>query len=258
MAALILTYHAIERGHSPLAVEPDTFSAHLDCVVQSGAEVLTVSALAASLRAGKLPGRAVAITFDDGLASVARVAAPLLLERRLPATVFCVGGRLGGWSDWPSARGNAPHRELATAGELAQLAQQGFEIGCHGMTHAPLSVSEPRLLQREILESQRMLEDDVGARVQTFAYPYGASPSARAQHLVRTAYVAACSTSARCLRPSSNPYALPRIDAHYVRSRGFLLGILTGRLQPYVAARRIAARARRMLVREYRQPGAGR
>lgn len=255
MPALILTYHAIERGDGPLTLDPDTFATHLDCIVQSGAQVVTVSALVDSLRAGVLSPRAVAITFDDGIASVARVAAPLLAERGLVATMFCVAGHVGGRSDWSSARGETRSLELATASELAQLARQGFEIGCHGMTHAPITATDEQFLREEIVESRRMLEEIAGTKVRAFAYPYGAPPSDRARRLVETSYAAACSTSARCLRASSDPHALPRIDAHYVRSRERLLGTLSGRLEPYVAARRILSRARRMLVREYRQAG---
>ena len=69
VTAVVLTYHAVEDGPAPLCVEPELFRAQLDCLVDVGAETLTISALAACLRDGSLPARAVAITFD---ATVAR------------------------------------------------------------------------------------------------------------------------------------------------------------------------------------------
>ena len=97
--ALVLTYHAVERGPAPLCVDPDLFVEHLDCILESGARALTVRELAEALREGALDRPSVAITFDDGFASVVESAGPLIAERGLPATVFCVAGHLGGTSD---------------------------------------------------------------------------------------------------------------------------------------------------------------
>ena len=118
VSAVVLTYHAVEPGQGSLFVDPELFAAHLDCIVESGVRVTTVSALGAALRAGSLEDRTVAITFDDGLASVARVAGPLLAARGLVATVFCVAGHLGGTSDWASAPSGSPKLEVACATEL--------------------------------------------------------------------------------------------------------------------------------------------
>ena len=87
---------------------------------------------------GRVPARAVAITFDDGCASVARTAAPLLAERGLTATVFCVAGHLGGRNDWPTQHDRMPSLALAGADELVELHRAGVEIGAHGVAHAPL------------------------------------------------------------------------------------------------------------------------
>jgi peptidoglycan/xylan/chitin deacetylase (PgdA/CDA1 family) len=47
------------------------------------------------LRAGTLPARSCALTFDDGLRNVRTVAGPVLAERRLPATVFLATSTVG-------------------------------------------------------------------------------------------------------------------------------------------------------------------
>jgi peptidoglycan/xylan/chitin deacetylase (PgdA/CDA1 family) len=85
-SALILTYHAVERGPAPLCVDPGLFREHLDVLAGAGAAVLTVSQVAEAVRGGALPERAVAITFDDGFAGVAEHAAEALAERGMRAT----------------------------------------------------------------------------------------------------------------------------------------------------------------------------
>jgi peptidoglycan/xylan/chitin deacetylase (PgdA/CDA1 family) len=247
---LILTYHAVDDGNGPLHVDPATFAAHLDCIVDCGAEVVTVAELGRLVEEGDAAAR-VAITFDDGLASVARIAAPMLAERGLRATVYCVAGHVGGTSAWPTALPGSPALELADAEDLAGLARQGWEIGSHGMTHMPLRTDDTAALEREVTGSKSLLEGAAEAPVTTFAYPYGAQPTAAAAALVAATYAAACTTALGVVGPGCDPYALPRVDAHYVRRPRLLRAALAGSLGPYLRARRLGASARRTLRRDY-------
>ena len=52
------------------------------------------------LRAGRLPARAVAVTFDDGYANNRRIAAPILVELGMSATFFVATGFLNGTAMW--------------------------------------------------------------------------------------------------------------------------------------------------------------
>lgn len=227
-------------------MEPELFARHLDTIVELGLPVLTVAELATALREDRLPERAVAITFDDGFASVAAAAAPLLLARGLTATVFCVAGWLGRSNDWPSQPEGTPNARLATADELRGLAEQGFEIGAHGFTHAPLSGS-PAELEREITGGRTQLEAAVGTTVDSFAYPYGIASSSAAHSLVAETYSAACTTELRSVTRVDDPVSLPRVDAHYLRRPALLRRALEGSLEPYLRARRLGARARSAL-----------
>jgi peptidoglycan/xylan/chitin deacetylase (PgdA/CDA1 family) len=249
--ALILTYHGVESAEGPIFVEPALFASHLDCIVESGARVLTVSELGHALQHGTLDGRNVAITFDDGMESVTRVAAPLLAERALRATVFCVAGHVGGESNWPSARPGAPTVALSSAEALAGLVAAGWEIGCHGMTHAPLDTRDRRLLDCEIVESKEALENRLGAEVDSFALPYGTAPSADGLELLRRNYGAVCTTRPGSVGAGDDPYSLPRVDAHYVCSPRRFPRALAGRAESYLFVRGVAARARRVVLKDY-------
>jgi polysaccharide deacetylase len=93
--AVVLVYHAIEVGPPPLCIEPSLFRRHLDVIDESGIPVVGLDQLAAELAAGGPTGPTVAITFDDGAASVVEQAAPLLVERSFPAAIFCVVTAIG-------------------------------------------------------------------------------------------------------------------------------------------------------------------
>ncbi len=256
-AALVLTYHAIARGPAPLFVDPGLLASHLDRIVESRAAVLTVSELAATLQAGTLPTRAIALTFDDGFANAAEAAAPLLAERDLRATVFCVAEHVGGVSDWASQPRSAPRLPLADAAALSALAAAGWEIGSHGLSHEPLSRLTPDRRQHELEASRLELEDLVGVPVRSFAYPYGAVPAGAETELRAAGYDSACTTLIAPVVRSASPFAIPRVDAHYVRRELVLEAVLDGRAPGYLAARRIAARVRRVASADYGKATAG-
>jgi peptidoglycan/xylan/chitin deacetylase (PgdA/CDA1 family) len=247
VTALALTYHGVEEAAGPLFVSPDQFAAQLDAIAASGARVVTIRELAALLRAGDLGGLAVAISFDDGFASVPRAAAPLLRARGMTATIFCVAGRLGTTNAWPSQRESTTSTSLAQADELAELADGGFEIGSHGLAHDPLVGGDRDRLALEVVDARSALEDAVGTAVTTFAYPYGAGPSPEAAELVRETYDAACTTRPGHLTSRADPFLLPRFDVHYLRRPERLARVLAGGVGPYLRGRFVGARARRAL-----------
>ena len=251
MTAVILTYHAIDDGPPPLCVDPKTFRAHLEAIGRTGAEVLTVSELVEALGGDEPPERAVAITFDDGLLSVVREAAPMLHARGMPATVFAVAGHLGRENDWPSQLPGAPRRPLADAEALAALVDEGWEVGSHGYGHAPLSEADDALLERELVASRHKLETVVEAPVTSYAFPYGALPDAAGLDAVRSAYSAACTTELRTVPSNPDPLALPRVDVHYVRRPELIERALHGYLDAYLWTRGLGARVRRAVRRDY-------
>lgn len=209
--------------------------------------VLTLSSFADRLRDGSLPQRAVALTFDDAFASVVSEAAPRLRRRGWPATIYCVADYLGGSNDWPTQPVGAPRRPLASPDELAELAASGFELGAHTLTHPPLSQLTGDALQAEVVGCKRPLERLAGRPIRTFACPYGEVPGTEGRRLLEGAYSTVCTTALDRVRAGADPYALPRVDAHYVRNPALLARVLRGSDLGYLAARRAGARARRLV-----------
>lgn len=246
---VVLTYHELSADESPLCVSPELFSEHLDVISQVRVDVLTPRELTEALRQGDVPARAVVVTFDDALAAAVREARPRLAAAGIRAAFYCVAGHLGGKSDWPSRKSDSPVRPLATAEDLRALAVEGHEIGSHGWSHAPLHGGAD--LPREIVESHAALAAATGADVRTFAYPYGASPSAAARTLVEQSYDGAFGTSIGRVGRDSQRWNLPRVDAHYLRDPRLLRRVVTGSLDAYLVSRRIGSRARRALRKDY-------
>jgi peptidoglycan/xylan/chitin deacetylase (PgdA/CDA1 family) len=250
---LILTYHAIEDGPGPLCIEPSRFREHLAVIAESGARAVTLDQLVEEAHEGSATAPTVAITFDDAFASTVDDAVPLLLERDLPATIFCVAGHLGGFNDFATQAHGATLLRLASAESLAALPRQAVDVGSHGMEHRPLSGASEDIAVREIVDSRQALEEAIGTGVRWFAYPYGAGPSDGARDLVRRTYTGACTAENRAIDRSADPFALPRVDAHYLRRPALLRRVLEGE-DLYLRLRRIGARARRRLRPDFRSP----
>ena len=86
----ILMYHRIaEESFDPwgLAVHPRRFEQHMAWVAQNR-EPLSLAAFVVRHRQGRLRDEAIAVTFDDGYACVAKIAAPMLKQFGVPATIF--------------------------------------------------------------------------------------------------------------------------------------------------------------------------
>lgn len=95
--ALILGYHRIAAGGSDpfsLSVAPERFAEQMEAL-RRHADPVRLEDLAGALEEGAPPPGAVAVTFDDGYASVLEEAKPRLERWRIPATAFLVAGCLG-------------------------------------------------------------------------------------------------------------------------------------------------------------------
>lgn len=136
-------------------------------------------------RKTEFTGREVVITFDDGYLNNYESAVPLLLEHDLPACFFLTAGYVGTDKEfwWDRDKGvKSPMMSWAQARELSEL---GFEIGCHTWSHPDLGQEPVESADQELYRARAMIEEQVGARVEHFAYPYGG------QHNIRPEWIQA-------------------------------------------------------------------
>jgi peptidoglycan/xylan/chitin deacetylase (PgdA/CDA1 family) len=160
----ILMYHAVggpadndELGYYSITAE--RFARHMEVLSQTaGVIVSPVTRAACSADSAK-----VAITFDDGYRDNLRVAAPILLARGMPFTVF-VATRFV----------RERHPDFLSPEDVRELAGlPGATIGAHGNTHVPLAGCDDLALASELADSRAYLEDLTGRAVTTMSYPHG-------------------------------------------------------------------------------------
>jgi peptidoglycan/xylan/chitin deacetylase (PgdA/CDA1 family) len=222
----ILTFHSIDDSGSVLSFPARDLDQLMGTLQRENAHVVTLGEMLANDSA---PGRnRVALTFDDGMLSVAGSALPILRRHGARATVFVVSGRVGRDNRWPSQPASAPTFPLMSWENLAALVQAGWEIGAHGVEHAPLTHLDTAAAERELGACRERIQKELNIRVDSFAYPYGAWNPQADRHVQR--FYAAAVTTHLAYRSGQAVFRLPRLDTYYLRgvwARRPLFGPLT-------------------------------
>jgi peptidoglycan/xylan/chitin deacetylase (PgdA/CDA1 family) len=105
----------------------------------------------------------ISITFDDGYLDNLTFAAPLLVENKIPFTVFVS-------SDFIDDLNN----NCMNKTDLIELSlMEGVTIGSHGKSHCHLTRCKPKEIVNELEYSKKYIEDVISKSVNTISYPYG-------------------------------------------------------------------------------------
>jgi peptidoglycan/xylan/chitin deacetylase (PgdA/CDA1 family) len=158
----VLAWHTISDAEAPTAVPSRRFDAQLDLLADMGLRVVSLA------EAARDSGTGVALTFDDGHLDTYTTAYPLLSRRGLTATVYVATGYVS-TERWFEASGRA-----VTWAMLRELADAGWTIGSHSVSHRRLVELGEKELTRELADSRAALEDGLGLGCRHFCAPYGA------------------------------------------------------------------------------------
>lgn len=240
----ILTFHGFGSPGSTISFPPEVFRKGVARLARNGYETIDLMNAVENLKVGVAPpSNAIILTIDDGYESVYREALPVLEEHRMTATIFVTTGASPG--ERPSDRlPTLEGQRMMSWNELRKAVSAGCSIGAHTLTHPDLTRLSMERLTRQLIECRTILEQRLGVPVRSFAYPYGRY-NRRVREAVSRHYECACSDQLGLLRPTSDPYALPRVEMYYLR-RSWTVGLLTSPLlAPYLALRAIPRGARR-------------
>ncbi len=161
-AVTVLAYHEIAARATPTAVSPRRFEAQVQLLQDMGRLLRGLQEAVAGQQR-----RTVAITFDDGHLETYTRAYPILSSRGIPATVYVATGFVS-TQNWFEPGGRP-----MTWAMIRELAEAGWTVGSHSVSHARLTQLADRELREELVVSRRTLEDAMGQPCRHFCAPYG-------------------------------------------------------------------------------------
>ena len=200
-SAVILMYHRFgEDGQPSTNIRIAEFEAHLRELSSGSYNVRSLVEVLNAIRDGKpLPDRTIAITIDDGYASVHSEAWPRLKAAKLPFTIFIattpIDGKTKGMMSWDQIR---------------ELAQDGVGIGAHTLTHLHMVEADDQRNRDELVRAGARIAEELGKPADIFAYPYGEA-SQHVMTLVKEAgYRFALGQHSGVAHPTMNDLYIPR------------------------------------------------
>ena len=256
-----LMYHSVSAVGGPmrdLAVPPALLAEQLGALRDAGYRLVGLSEALDLLEAGSTD-RLLAVTFDDGYRDFLTEGVPVLKETGTGATLYASVGHLGRTADW-LGRWAPDFGKLLTWDELAEVADAGIEIGNHSLIHHPLDVLPAPQLREETLRSKDELEQRLGRRVRSFAYPHGYNGARVRAAVLAAGHDNATEVGRRLHTPGERRFAVPRLQPTPDLTGEDLIALVAGAGSPLVprlkqlaqpgwrAVRRVARAAGRNLT----------
>ncbi len=166
---VVLCYHRLEgKAGGIYSIEPALFEQHMQRIKDSGVPVISMQDFLAWRRGEKnLAPKNIIITLDDGYVSGVDVGVPILKKYGFTATFFVYTAFI-----------NSGGKSISWA-QLAELRDAGFEIASHTVSHLDLRRKPAKApdyeawLENEIAGSKKILEEQLGIKVATIAFPGG-------------------------------------------------------------------------------------
>jgi len=211
----VVMYHKVEQveeGRSD-TVSPQNLRYQLEYIKDNGYHVLTLEDYVEGVRSGrKFDRKTVVLTFDDGYDNNWSNAFPILREFGYPAAIFVPTEQMGrpGHMTWD---------------QVKAMAASGITFGSHGLTEAYLPDCPAPRMKREIEDSKRILEEELGMPVKFIAYPIGGFNDGIKSQVKRAGYEAAMTTNRGNDRFNRDLFEINRIKFSDKDNSNFILWV---------------------------------
>lgn len=172
---MVLCYHRF--GDTPdregMTLKVSDFEAQMQALKDNGITVIPMADFLAWRRGEKnIPAKSTVITLDDGWLSGYEAAWPILKKFGYPFTMYIYTDYVKGG---PKSGGQSMSWE-----QIAEMRDAGVDIACHTVSHTALNLRKGRTddqyrkwVETELNDSKRILEEKLGIKIRTLAYPYG-------------------------------------------------------------------------------------
>ncbi|MCU0693703.1 MAG: polysaccharide deacetylase family protein [Polyangiaceae bacterium] len=227
--ALVLLFHAFDRGPDPLSVDSQRLDEHIIWMRSSHIEIIALSQLLRFLDGElALPARVAVITIDDGDESVYRSAWPVLRRHAVP---FALG--------LPTKLMEERHPRLMRWEHIREMLDSGLcDLASHGHEHKSIVHFGDRQAIAQLDLSKRILNSRTGRSPDAFFYPLGVHDDRTARLPSEAGFRAAFTASGAAIALQfTDRFRIPRVGIQHPDTRAtlawyfsdtFLMGRATG------------------------------
>lgn len=117
--------------------------------------------------------RNLVLTFDDGCESLYFNAFPLLKKYGIKAVIYVVANSIGARNVVWEQNENKDPISILTKEQILEMTSYGIEIGSHLCNHVHLPKLSSNEIKHELQESKLLLENVLGQKIYSVAYPFG-------------------------------------------------------------------------------------
>jgi len=172
---LVLRYHSVSESRShEVNVKPKIFGKQINYLAKNFNVISLTEFITLLTNEKKIPPKTVLITFDDGYKDNFTNAYSILQKLGASATIFLSVAYIGTGKILPHDRKDefVPNRILDWQ-EVKEMHSHEITFGSHSLNHANLGQISLEEMNKEIAESKRVIEENLGNRVVAVSYPYG-------------------------------------------------------------------------------------
>ena len=217
---VFLCYHGVTRSPAPRPSDPhglhvyhERFARQLAFLRRNYNLISLDNYLAAAGEGRQLPDYSLVVTFDDGFRNFLTVAAPMLAERNIPATVFVITDYAAGEPSGLRAAEWTPtdDQRYVSWDEIRQLKEKyGFGFGSHTCSHSRLLTLTPLEAERELAHSFSDLRTQLNLTQPSLSYPKGEYSEMLAADARKLGYACAVTTDRGINELSHDRFTLGR------------------------------------------------
>lgn len=185
---------------------PDLFEKEIKYLHDNGFNFMTADQLVEAMQKGeKLPRKSVIITLDDGHREQYYNALPILKKYGATSTFYI-------YTDVVEKK----YPVAMTWDQIKEVRDSGMAIGSHSLTHPNLNkIKDYSKLLKEMTDSKKILEDKVGIKITSFAYPYGIYNDNAIKAVKEAGYTSAVIDTGGTIQYINKPLELKRFNMGY-------------------------------------------
>lgn len=169
----ILMYHSISdylfgKSHPyyQINTSPEAFARQMRWLHNNNFQTMNLTEAYAALESGQNVSKTVVITFDDGYRDFYTDGMEVMKQCGFSATIFLATDRIAERSVCIEGV------DYLTWREVRELHAEGIRFGSHTVTHPDLRSLGPDQIEYELGRSKEIIEQRLGSRVESFAYPF--------------------------------------------------------------------------------------